>query len=508
MKKTIKNQLILYACVFFLGILISLVAIIGDPIINKDGYIYLKTAQNFNDMFSKAGLYGWPFYPMMAAVLAKLLFIELKTAFLIINTFFYAAIPLISAQIFTRISQNTRQLPWAILIILCLPVINEQRSDIMRDPGFLFFSLLALFFLVRFAQTQNLRDSLYWQISIVLAFLFRSEAIVWWSVLSLGLFFLDVSMKQRFKLWLQSMSISLTMLLALLVTSMTKFELVLTLVEKFPITSYLKTMKELFSLKSDLIAHQVLKVDDEYATLVLISGLLVLLMVKLFKTIGIVHATVALTGFYKGPSIKRTSEHKILLWGLAACLVTYVFFILTQQFFVSRYAWLGAIVFILYASLWIVPWLDRVWRQSSTIIRMLIVLVFIGSILFRVVDTGTPKYHLVQSGIWVQNQVADSESLMVDDNRILLYGDRTKNEKNCLIYYRDLKVAAVTENWFQHFDNIIIRHKKDPDMVFDALMADPNMVIVHEIDIEKKNGKVLFFKNKAPTPGALPCAHH
>ena len=127
------------------SLIFSMYAVYFDDIINKDGILYLQTAELFlsGNMDAAFASYNWPFYSIIIAFFQKLTSIPLELSALILNSVFFViltdALILISSLIFSV----PRQLKISALLILCFMPILDYRDYIIRDPGYWAFVMFS-----------------------------------------------------------------------------------------------------------------------------------------------------------------------------------------------------------------------------------------------------------------------------------------------------------------------------------------------------------------------------
>lgn len=171
----------IYIYAALISILLSVWAATAHHVINPDAVYYLRAAEFFSDgqWQSGFGIYQWPFYSLVIGSLMKLTGLEALTAAHIVNTTLDAG----SIVIFVAVTQQLtsanrkRALFCAAFLILLHPRILQLRPIIIRDHGFLTFFLLALYLVVI-----DVGNPRIWRLtsigcSIVLAALFRLEAL-------------------------------------------------------------------------------------------------------------------------------------------------------------------------------------------------------------------------------------------------------------------------------------------------------------------------------------------
>ena len=164
---------------------LSLVVALGGSLINKDGIYYIHAAR----MIAEQGLgaarqeFSLQFLSILVAGLHRLSGLPLEAAAALINALFAAGTCALLVDI-TR-----RRLPeaaWAAcLVALSLPAFNGLRDEILREHGFWFFALLAMWLAMRWEAQRGWPLALAVQFALLLASLFRLEAVAFFPALML-----------------------------------------------------------------------------------------------------------------------------------------------------------------------------------------------------------------------------------------------------------------------------------------------------------------------------------
>lgn len=170
---------------FVCSLLLSAIAIITSPTLNRDGMLYVDTARVFQESgFAAAKAnFNWPFLPILMACVSWLTGLNPEFAGYLINSLFMAG------TMALMVACARRQFPEAIwpicLVLLALPGLNHYRDEILREYGCWFFSLLSFWLALLWSATPRWKTVLALQISLGISALFRPEALAFFPALIL-----------------------------------------------------------------------------------------------------------------------------------------------------------------------------------------------------------------------------------------------------------------------------------------------------------------------------------
>ena len=159
---------------------LSLISVLQNPILNDDAYGYLRAAELFStgsaaEVFEQ---YGWYSYSLLIALLNPVVPGGLVASAHLLNAVLMAALVAAFISVCRELQPGPR-IPWlAALTILVFPMLNEMRYMLIRDFGFLAFSLWSLFLLLRFQASGRWQYALAWCVALSLAAAFRLEALL------------------------------------------------------------------------------------------------------------------------------------------------------------------------------------------------------------------------------------------------------------------------------------------------------------------------------------------
>jgi len=175
--QTLQNWVVLLAV-----IIAAQVQYIQHGWINPDSVLYLEAAKFFSNGNWKAGfeVFSWPFYSLCITLVNKITQLGVHFSAQILNVLFFAIATYSYLKIIQLAGGKQRQIIAGALIWLSAQyMIGGVLEMLMRDEGFWAFYLLSLVFFIRFYQQHQLKDALLWQVCIIIATLFRIEAILY-----------------------------------------------------------------------------------------------------------------------------------------------------------------------------------------------------------------------------------------------------------------------------------------------------------------------------------------
>lgn len=178
------NDYLVLGAVFVLSLFLSALAVYVDPVINYDAVWYLEVAKVFAQGDITGGIkidvaYNWPFYSFLIGNLSHFSGFSVDTAAYMLDALFSSITVIASTFIAYEMSrQDRRILLIAAAVFLLLPLVNDYRSFVIRDHGYLAFYTLGLMFFIRYAHAYKMKYAIAWGVSMCLALLFRSEALV------------------------------------------------------------------------------------------------------------------------------------------------------------------------------------------------------------------------------------------------------------------------------------------------------------------------------------------
>ena len=393
---------------------------------NDDAFLYLRTAQIFQAQGIGAAFdyYAWAAYPVLLGLVAAL-GLELFTAAYVLNAALFALLAFAFVSVCREFSAERRLLGLAALTILLFPEINEYRYYILRDTGFWAFSVLGLWWLIRYRAEASWKCCGYFCAAMLLAMLFRPEAALYLLLAPLCLLFdRRYRLQERYRL---SGRLLLTGSGALLLCFLAGLALGLNLFRQMVelASGYAPFLQSLFDPASQQAAAEAIfgehaaNYSRRYLPLFLLAGLLAILVVELFYAVGMPFTLILAWGWWRNWLLPDRDTALPVIAFAAINLVTVLCFILLTRYLTSRYA----MVFSLSLAI-IVPFIARemlAWAPTRTrAAAWLLILFFAFSAVDSYYSFGRSRAYLGQAIEWLEDN-GNASSRLLTNNRAVAY---------------------------------------------------------------------------------------
>lgn len=400
---------------FFGSLLLSVIAVLGVVTIGKDAAFYIDIAQRVNADGVQAAIlaFDWPWFPILLAWSHSLLGLPYEQV-----AYLWCAL-LMAGACALLVDALGRALPgsglWMPLLVLALPALNSFRNDILREQGFWFFSVLALWLALNWAERGGWLRAAAIHLAILGAALFRLEALMLFGALALwrlpDLF--------SYSGWNRLLQIAALPLLggavALVVITVSggfsqgRVEYYLHLLDP-------SALKTVFDTKTNALADAVFaKYMDDDAGLLLLGMILLAILFSFIKLCGPV-ALVFLRSVSWSAFGAYWRQYRLFVCAALIYIVVLVVFFLQQGFVNSRYvSYLNLLALPLLAFA-LVGFVQKFPRLGRVLAVLLIV-----QMLDNVISLGAKKTHYVEAGQWLSQHASREASIYYDDPRIGYY---------------------------------------------------------------------------------------
>jgi hypothetical protein len=394
---------------FSCSLVLSLISVYGDTL-NRDGMLYVDTARIFiEDGFKGAtSTFNWPFLPMLMAVVSQASGLSLEVSGYLISALFMAGA---CGFLVASASRMFPEAVWPIcLVVLALPGFNEYRDELLREYGCWFFLMLSFWLALHWADVPRWPMALAVQISLVMAALFRPEALAFFSTLILWQTF-SAPTGERWRRVLQIGGLpllGLATLVALYVTgNLGSGRLAGELGRMSP---------ERFNAKALAMAPALIEYARDQVRTILFFGSLAIIPVKFIVKMGIFIAPLAYA--FSGHTVRTTlGRNPLFVWAFLAHLLVLAVFVLDLQFLAGRYAGL----LIAFAA----PLTGYgLWRLMKRFPRWTIPMVALSLLVMigNVVTLAPAKLHHVEAGAWLAKNIKEeSPRIYIESPRAAYY---------------------------------------------------------------------------------------
>ena len=420
--------------VVLLGALIAAqVQYIQHGWINNDSVLYLEAAKAFSQGAWQAGfdIFSWPLYSLCIALVNKVTGLGVHVSAQILSVIFFAIATFSFIKIIQLAGGKQRQIIAGALIWLSAQyTIGGALEMLMRDEGFWAFFLLSLVFFIRFYKAQQLKHAMLWQVCIIIATLFRIEAILFL------LFLPCILLWQPAKTWPQKINHFLkchainillaVILIGVFASSDTLSSKLLGRLNEVFTTNLWQQFTKIFSEKSAVMSTDVLgSYLEEFAVPGLLLTFVYVMCAKAISATGLINIGLA------GMSIKHhkkliDAESFRVLRAAALIAAVNMALIITKVFVLSgRYVLAFSFILMLFAAFYLADLLKHLSannRKYQWLISALIIIMLLGA-----VKNILPKqqgYNHQQDAIdWVKTNNTAKKPVFYDEPRMRYYAN-------------------------------------------------------------------------------------
>lgn len=398
---------------------------------NRDTYAYLKTAE----LAISTGIsgayehYAWAHFSLLIALLSQVTGISLMLSAQMIMSALFALLTVAFVRLVTLQSHNPRVAWLALLSLCCFPLLNEFRGYVIRDIGFLAFMLLGVIQLIHYKQSLWLRHGLLFCVHILLAFLFRPEALLYFIILPVALLLpgsLQEGHRRAAYLRLTGIMLALGMIAALLLGLVLQISLGEQLVRFASIYQpFLQSLASIFApepaVANAIFGEYGAQFVDDYTGLFMITGLMAMALACIIDSLGLVVAPLLGYAAWKRRVHLPKDARSILLSGMIIAAVILMSFAILTRFLTTRYTLLLCIMLLVY-----VPFvLDYLWRHAIAENKRKRFYSIAGLLLLYCaldahVSFGGQKHHLYDGAVWV-NQYTRAEAPLMTNEVLIAY---------------------------------------------------------------------------------------
>jgi len=317
-----------------------LFSVLRRPFVNEDGALYLMIAQriSIDGLASGMSLFDSPFYSALIAATHAVTGLSLQASAYLLNAAFVVTIALAFTDLCRQLYDDRRIVPWAALVVLAHPKLDNYFSFVVRDIGYWGLLLGSWSLFLRHLHDARLRWLAGWAALSLAAALFKPEGLAFGLVLPLAIVFDRHSLRSRLARTLTANGmLLLAPVLAMLLQRELPFGQVMCCLHERPLAS-LQGIPQSFLASAEEFASSALHPESRnFAALSLAGGLATLLVARILNTLGVLQALLLLGGWRAGtlsPAPGRRAAYLILL--VTAALLP-ASFLAYQRFLDTRY---------------------------------------------------------------------------------------------------------------------------------------------------------------------------
>ena len=469
-----KQRYQLYLSVVVGSLIIAAWSRFIDPVINRDGTIYILSAIDFkNGNFAQAlDAYKWPFYPVSIALFSKLSSLDAETAAVLFNAIMRALGGIAFVRICHRLGADSFQLWLAVLVYLFFPGLNEVQSMIVKDHAYLSCFLWMVLYLIQYKMYSQQRDLVLFILMGMLASAYRIEGFAYLAIASLAILLSDNQKPQQRRIGI----LALVIILPLLFWGATYWNY-------GGIQGAWAGFQGLISRSGSELTQYIHNLESGWTQTVmqktyypiLISTPFTKGFVNFVDVLSLGYALIFLFGLRKWKQIKASAklnaaafgQWKIVVWInlLVLALFAVIHLIFTDRYPLSLSLMVVALLPFVLSFLFRSPNAVNSKREKGVCI-FIILLLFVNAI--EGLDRITSKHHLLEAGQWINRQMGEElqrQSVYSNDIIVDYYAGQTE-VKDGAYYTQETTDALVMSTRWEELDFMAIRlnNKRNPDL--------------------------------------------
>jgi hypothetical protein len=403
---------------FIASLVLSFIAVISNPVLNRDGMLYIETARDI----LKFGISGsthnfdWSMMPLplLIAGLGYVTQSHLESVIHILDALFMAGTCTLMVDLIRR---RMPEAAWiACLVVLAVPAYNGYRDYLIREFGYWFFSTLALWLAVRWEDNAfRWREAIACQIALACAVFFRLEAIVFFPAF-LGWQLASAPARQKTSRVLKIVALPMAAVLLFLAFYATGLVKLPARAFYFLDAANIIGNSKISAQATKLIASGVLSnFSKEEAGYILFFGLLSLIPIKLLGNFGIL--VVPFIHSCLTPSVRSAlSKWQVAGWMFAAHLSVLVAFVTYHSFLSGRYVSMLNLLAVPVIAVGFGKLMERFPQWKLVFLAFTFI-----TVVANVVSLSPRKEQIKTAGAWLSANVTNSSRVFVDDQRITFY---------------------------------------------------------------------------------------
>jgi hypothetical protein len=495
-------------------ILVALAAVLAARLIyiqqgwiNDDSVLYFEAARLFaagqwDEAFHQ---FKWPLYSLLIAATHKLTAFDIHTSAQILSVIFFSIATASFLQIIRLAGGGNKELLSGALILFSSQyVVGDILSMLLRDQGFWAFFLTGIVFFIRFYRSRSHKDALLWQISIIIAVLFRIEAITYLAALPFMLLFhgeQPVSLRIKALIKANSLNILLAVPLGLIIFSgHLTIDHLGRLKEVFTINLYEQLIQTLHQ-RADIMASEVLgSFLDEFAVQGILLTFIFIILAKIASTSGWINLGLAIMALRSKNALLHEDAADILKVAMILAVIN-ASLIITKVFVLSgRYVVAFSLLLMIFSSFYlayIAKYLhatSKEERRKKWLLIALLVIMALG-LVKNVLPKSEGHTYERDAVTWLKQQVTEEQSIFFVSARARFYaGVEYAGRSND--YWMSITQAIDNGSIYQ-YDYLFINMDNDyPEREIYLGNALENYELIKEFEARKATKKVMIFRKK------------
>ncbi len=391
--------------------------------INSDSVLYLEAAKWMaaGDFRQALAIYNWPFYSICIALVAKLFHIPILLSAQILSTVFFMLSTTAFLNIVSRLGGNQRTLIIAALSLFgCDYLLGDVLPMLMRDQGYWAFFLLSVWVFIKFIEQPTWLSGGLWQMSIVIAVLFRIEGIFYLALPMIVVFEPALAWRDKLLVWLKANYLVLLGLLLLLSSLYFLPSHYLGRLLELSPQQVMQSYHAMLVKKSDLMSTQVLgRYLNEYALLIILIGFLLITFLKSIFSVGLISSALAANYVWQ---VKKFSLSMRALYAVMFISFISMYGIITKVFVLSgRYIISMSFMLLILASFGLAQLLHSKAHRYNKKIALIVLMIFALTAVKNLMPKPERFDFRQDAMVWLKNNNPQQEKVFFNEIRLAYY---------------------------------------------------------------------------------------
>ena len=405
----------------------ALLAAMGE-VINRDGTLFVRTAQAFLDdgLGAAMQLYPWPAYSVLFALVSRVTGLALEDAAHLVNAGLWVLLADAFIRLYARLEPNGGR-PWvAALVFLSFPKL-AHGLEIYRDWGYIAFALFAIVPLCRFWQEDRgrLGDALLWQAGAIVATLFRVEGAVLLALTPVAFLLQDRPWPLRLRRAVLVGAWTVPMLVAALAVVLSG-NTPLGRLHELLIYGNPAVVFATFNEVSQRIGDVLNKYSDDFAPFMLASGIVTMSLAMALKNLDVFLVLLTAYGLHRF-GLPRRSGYGLVYALLGIVALTLIVYFAKQLTLVGRYALLASCLIMIVTSSVAARLLDRtetVTRRGRWVRALVLAGLTLSCAINTIAVQPDYKAYIRDAGQWLGRNAPGDLPVLTNDTVINYYAGR------------------------------------------------------------------------------------
>ncbi|MDI1308273.1 MAG: hypothetical protein PSV17_02415 [Methylotenera sp.] len=485
--------------------------------INDDSVLYFEIARLFSlgEWKQGAALFNWPFYPALINFTHQLTTLGVQASAQLLNVIFFGIttysfinlIKLAGGDKLTIISGT-------FLLLSSSYIVGDVLPMLLRDQGFWAMYLTSLVYFVKFYRTHKLSDALLWQVSAILAVLFRIEAITFLVCLPLILFTVhEFSLKQKITHYLIInlipiflIGLILSILILSPTTHLSDFGRLQEAVSIFP-----RIMNEIstnFIAKASIMGNEVL--GDYLSDYGMLGVIISLASILIIKVLGIISwPVISIFALNRSNSNIDQSKYKIqkdtrhiFNWVLMLATLNAAVIIASVFILSSRYIIAFVFIVLIFASFHLSHLFEEITKSAvKNFNKKLALLLLLALIVYSGIDNLLPKragYNFEQEAVaYIKTQNVPNSKVFYVTPRSRYFAGAPYAGRG--YKYWDYTKRAIEDGSIYQYSYLVININIDEEFPARKALLDeklPQYNLVKEFYAYRKKKEIMIYLKK------------